>query len=525
MIINGQHLREDLRVDADLCIVGTGMSGSSLLRELASLPLKIVVIEAGDANCVRATLEAEMIGRAFALPRTRAVQLGGTINLWHGVCAPLDPIDFEVRPWIADSGWPISREQLDPFYARASSLLSIPEHEYFQEQKLPPAASDRLADIQVDETIVARKLFQVSAAPKKLRRMLEDDLQGSDRIQCFTNSCAVELLTSESDRDVEQLKVITASQRTLTVRARSYVLCAGGLETPRLLLNSTGRNRTGVGNEQDLVGRYLADHPQGNLCQIQFRTPQRAALYSDLRLGETVIRTGLVFCDDVQRRHAMPNHTFYLRPSFKRSLCDDTERIKRACCAVASGKPTMAELGLVIKHPVVAGRLFAYKRTLKVKYRYADMFCQTDQVPNPDSRVQLSDTTDSFGYRLARVNWAPTQQDFESMETTFRLLNQALAKGPYQMVHRLQDLNWNACMTSAAHHLGTARMGASPAKAVVDEKLQVFGKRNLFVCDASVFPTAGNANPSLTICALAIRLADHLKQQTAVDSHAASATH
>jgi choline dehydrogenase-like flavoprotein len=80
----------------------------------------------------------------------------------------------------------------------------------------------------------------------------------------------------------------------------------------------------------------------------------------------------------------------------------------------------------------------------------------------------------------------------------------------------MDDLSlWIRNVASAAHHVGTARMADHPSRGVVDANQQVFGMSNLFVGDGSVFPTAGSTNPSMTITALALRLAHHLTSREA----------
>ncbi|MCE9552255.1 MAG: GMC family oxidoreductase [Planctomycetes bacterium] len=497
---------------ADVCVIGTGMGGCSLLHELLRTSLNIVIIEAGEQKSGASAVAAEHVGRSFAVPYTRAIQLGGTTNLWHGICTPLDLIDFESRPWIPHSGWPITRQDLEPYYVRAASLLAVPNYRYFQPPQLPDHIRDRVADLPFDHTIVENKIFQLANGPLELFPKIERDVAQSERVKCFTHACALELHINESNCRANELSVRTTSRRKVKVSARCYVLCAGGLETPRLLLNSTGNNPAGVGNERDLVGRFLADHPQGNLCQIEFSAPRRAPLYSDLRIERGIIRSGLVFLPEVQQRYGLPNHAFYLRPSFQKSRSDLTERVKKAFLAIGSGQVTREDAGLLLRHPVVLGKLLKYKRTLNVKYRYADVFCQTEQTPNPRSRVSLSEKRDPFGYRIAAIDWDVSQQDLESLQVVFQLIQQMFLNSSFKRIDREDDLQWNSRLTSAAHHLGTARMGSTLASGVVDENLQVFGQENVFICDGSVFPTAGNANPSLTICALALRLADRLVQ-------------
>jgi choline dehydrogenase-like flavoprotein len=153
----------------------------------------------------------------------------------------------------------------------------------------------------------------------------------------------------------------------------------------------------------------------------------------------------------------------------------------------------------------------------------------SEQVPNPESRVLLAEERDALGMRKVRLNWCLTSQDTESIRRTQEILGGAfrtLGLGRV-MVHLLDDTPPED-LHGGYHHMGTTRMHDSPRSGVVDRDGLVHGVSNLYVAGPSVFPTGGYANPVLTIIALSIRLAEHLKRQaapSAVPIQADSATH
>ena len=149
---------------------------------------------------------------------------------------------------------------------------------------------------------------------------------------------------------------------------------------------------------------------------------------------------------------------------------------------------------------------------LNVKYKYADLFFVTEQIPNLLSNVSLSEIKDKYGYPIAKINWQVLDSEIELMNQWGDLLQKVVFNSPeYKFTHEHKDINWNNIFTSAAHHVGTARMGESSETGVVDKNLKVFDVNNLFICDGSVFPTSGNVNSGFTISALACKLSNHLK--------------
>ena len=142
-------------------------------------------------------------------------------------------------------------------------------------------------------------------------------------------------------------------------------------------------------------------------------------------------------------------------------------------------------------------------------FRLANM---SEQAPNPDSRITLGSDRDSLGLRRVRLNWRLSDIDLKSAMRSQELLDQELSRsGLGRLYVELDDETPPHRITGGWHHMGTTRMHNDPKKGVVDENCRLHGVSNLFVAGPSVFPTSGYANPSLTIVALAVRLADHIK--------------
>ena len=513
MLVNADDLEASI-IRTPVCIVGTGIGGTSLALELAKANKDFYIIEAGGQSGNAKTVGIDNIGLPFGLSTTTSIELGGTSNLWHGVLSKLDPADYKKRDWINNSGWPIDGNDLEPFYKQASDLFSILNYGYLDVDKLSDDLKAKLKEMPFNRDYLVNHMFQQPLPPKRFKKTVKEIAENTPKQNCLFNAAAVELLTDDTGKTVSKLIVRNRKNATIIVEAGMYILAAGALQTPRILLNSKSTNPNGLGNDNDLVGRYLLDHPMGNLLQLEFKKKRNAHIYSDMKYApNNKIKTGLTFAEEVQKKYRLPNHNFYIRPSFVKGIDNKSEKIKLALLTFLDRDRgvTVKDAFQVITHLNVVRQILAYKFSLNVTYKYADLFFVTEQIPNPESRVSLSDKKDPFGYPMAQVNWQIMQADMDSMTTSFRLLREhGFSENDFTFVHQESDLDWKNVFTSGAHHVGTTRMAATSREGVVDANLKVHGVNNLYVADGSVFPTSGHVNSGFTIAALALRLAAHV---------------
>ena len=284
----------------------------------------------------------------------------------------------------------------------------------------------------------------------------------------------------------------------------------------RLLLNSRRRLPEGIGNGHDLVGRYLLDHPVGHYCKLRFHRPTRAPLYASQPLsGHVGMMAGLMMAPDQQRQRGLANHYLWIRPSVSAARIDD--ELLLSFLAVRGARDlSVRQIIAILTNRDIAYRILVHRFGIRPKFKFGDLFFMTEQLPNRDSRVGLSERRDGHDYPVAAVNWQLLEGDIDGfLEYAKVLFEQGLRSNQHTLARVDDPSIWNRTLASAAHHLGTARMAASPRDGVVDANLRVFGMSNLYVCDGSVFATAGSVNPSLTITALGIRLAEHLASRKA----------
>jgi len=492
------------------CVVGSGIGGTVLADVLKNS--NVAVIEAGNFKHNKQSADRYIsTGRPFRLTTTTSISVGGTSNLWHGVLSNLDNIDFQKRSWIPNSGWPISLETLRPFYKRSLQFFGLNKPEYLYNEYLNDVLELELKRIKHDPEIIKNKLFLQNKQLISLKNHLKKI--GSNKklsLDLYYNFDVKEV--NLKGEKVKSIIGFNTAGKKISLSADVFILCCGALETPRILFNSKSLYQNNDFNNHDILGRFLMDHPMGNLYQVKFPTPLSAPIYSDFEYKKNQkIKSGFVFSNDFQESHRLANHNFFLRPSFIEGINNESESIKLAMLTFKDGNIDLKKIFSLIRNPNAVFQILVYKFSLRVLYRYADVFFVTEQIPHRKSFVKLSGSqSDSYGYSKLEVNWKLTKYDIENVKKCFELNKHALRLNNFKSTHQMNDINWETTLTSAAHHVGTARMGTSMKNGVVDRNLKVFGTSNLFISDGSVFTTSGNVNSGLTIAALSLRLGEHL---------------
>jgi len=519
-------------LDTDICIVGSGAAGITLAAGLAATNREVCLLESGglepDAD-TQALYDLENTGYS---PRpdymARARYWGGTCNLWAGRSMRLAPTDFEPRDWVSYSGWPIPYSEVERHYPSAGRILGLPDADDVAGRVAPGLAAGDEALLFADGEL-APTLSLWAPKPRRFGPHYRSRLAAAANVRALLNLSATRIALDETGRAVRHLEARTLDGARHEVRARTYVLACGGIENARLLLVSRDRQPNGIGNDHDLVGRYFMDHPRTVFGKVHVPAGRRLPLLRGRPVRDGKFQLGLGLSAETQRRERMLNHyvTFeeltsgYAEASYQ-SVVQGMKVVLRR--GHAGGrfdflKKRAAEIPEMIYllspkelMPHAAYRAYvalrdAIPRTRGPKTFVAVYFCE--QPPMPSSRVSLSqDRTDRFGLPLLKLHW-----DLDGAFTDSVLRMQALVGREIERsgFGRLEPGTGTPAFTDASHHMGTTRMGATARDGVVDADCRVHGVDNLYVAGSSVFPCAGHANPTLTIVALAERLAAHLR--------------
>jgi len=503
---DARNLDNESLIAGDLCIVGAGAAGISLALQFIGAGQRVLLLEGGGFDYEPAMQElyrGEIVGLPyFPLQAARLHYFGGTTGHWAGFCSTLDPVDFVVRDWVPYSGWPILRADLEPYYRLALPILQLEADEWSADAWQRRDAT--LVPFALDPRVAWTKMWQFSP-PARFGTLYRQPIVSAPDVHLYTHATVVEIEANESASAVTGLRIRTLEGKEHQVRAARYVLACSTIQNARLLLASNRQASTGLGNGHDLVGRFFMEHlemPSGNL--VTLGAAPATQMYA-FEFGRTKARGELALSADAQRDARMLNATVSLDPAPLTEAGKST--FEWATPDVVSHMRT----DRVVPDTATA--------TTKTPPRTFHLLTRQEQAPNPLSRVTLSSERDALGVPRARLDWRLTELDRRSFRIFYEVLGRELGRsglGRAQMrdwVLESAPTAWPTSLGGGWHHMGTTRMSTDPKQGVVDPTCRVHGVANLYVAGAAVYPTAGCANPTLTIVALSLRLADHLKQR------------
>jgi choline dehydrogenase-like flavoprotein len=520
MMIDARTVPSGTVVETEVCIIGAGAAGITLAREFSGSPFRVALLESGGMEFEEATqalYEGQSIGESFEnLLGSRLRFFGGTTNHWGGYCLPLDTIDFEPREDFPYHGWPFPKTHLDPWYARAQQVCKLGRYDYRPSQwgiptgKIaPPFAGP----------IFETKLIQEN--PVRFGPAYGPELRDAPRVTVYLYANACYFDGGETGAEIKELSVKTLSGRDFAVRSRIYVLATGGIENARLLLASGKSGGNGLGNAHDLIGRFFMVHLAYSVGTI---------VLSDQHMDVDFMTNG-PYSPDTYRidpiiglsersmhERRLPN--MIMGPVFQFSpVRGAVEALKHLMGGEGSGGSTLTDLSKVIGD-LDGVTSFVIRKALfgqGIPVEALQVWGASEQQPNPLSRITLGSTRDQLGMREVVVDWRLVAEDQSKAAAIVRLLGVEVGRTGFGRLRPSfgEDGAWPKDFVGNDHHMGTTRMHRDPTLGVVDENCRIHAMANLYVAGSSVFPTGGANNPTLTIVALALRLADHLKQQLA----------
>ena len=524
---------------SDLCLIGAGAVGIAMGLEFAHTRARVLVVEGGGEHPEPDTqrlYESTLRGlRCTTVLSGRARIFGGTTTMWAGQALPLDECDFERREWVDHSGWPVSFAELLPYYRRAERLMGLPEA--FYDDRDWPAALPRPPLIEG-----TRRRFSTFTSTPNFAAAHRAALAAADNLTVLLHANATRLVMNGDGSRVDGIEIRSLSGRTGRVRAGRYVICCGGVETPRLLLASNGQGSRGVGNDHDLVGRFFQEHVNVGVPVLAADRRRMAGLFHGRRLAGVRYYAKLTASAELQRRERLVNvgsQVNYarvetvaeraakeLRGALRRDWRDADAR--RALAAALRHPWQLASAGCgraMVRH---ARSLDAACSALRVRrvplyalQGFGAMYVcvQTETVPRRVSRVTLDRRADGLGTARAIVDWRVGEAELRTAEVFARRLDVLLRRrglgyldlSGFPLSRDLDRLSER--VGGGCHHMGTTRMSNDPRTGVVDRDCRVHGVENLFIAGSAVFPTSGWSNPTLTLLAVGLRLADRLRRE------------
>ena len=525
MFISTENLESAFALECDLCIIGAGAAGITVANELVGSGINVVLIEGGGRNFSeqsQSIYQGTTTGHSYEdLEVSRLRFFGGSTNHWAGSCRLLDDIDFEVRDWLPNSGWPIRKKDIEQYYKKSSKYIDV-KYEYFDGSFLKKIRKLKGKLIE-DPAVVSR--VNLSSSPTNFGLKYRAALENSSNVRVLENLNIVDIIEGSDGQNIESISVKSFFQKKGSVRAKIFVLALGGIENARILLNSNQRSSRGVGNEFDVVGRYFMDHPLFEGIVVFPNKKDNLFPYGGLTLNQESFSLTLELSQKILKEHQL----FNLRASFTEVsnfyLSEGISTLQYLRWAYENDidiSNLSQNLGALVSDWKMVLEAILRKTAKTSIFDHSDKFggylldCMFEFPPEKGNRITLKNETDELGLRRVNLHWKFSSEYMEKVYSAMRRISLVIASAGIGRVRNVFELaDWerveNELTGYGDHHMGTTRMGNDRRNSVVDKNLKIHGKENMYVLGSSVFPTGGHVTPTTTIVALSIRASDHFK--------------
>ena len=527
MIIDSRRIASASRLETDICIVGAGAAGITMAQKFHDKSLRVALLESGGWTYEQPTqslYRGENVGLNYLpLDATRLRYFGGTTNHWEGQSVRLDAIDFANRDWVPNSGWPISLDHLNPYYPEAEAICELGSEPYDGSYWSKQSGSPELPyNPELFRTLVFRH-----SPPVRFGVKYRDVLAKSANVDVYLYANVTALATNDTGERIREVTITCLDGATFTMAARLFVLACGAIENCRLLLLPNKTHPEGIGNRFGNVGRYFMEHPNylsgsEDIAWLSHQ-PLPRLYHVPTKVNGRSIKSNIVLTEKAQEQYQLLNFSFFFTTKLTSipgidSIKDILQSTKKA------GLPK--DLGFHIANMITDFDVIldtAYKRLSKAKtpligsqrHRRLSVIYRFEHAPNPQSRVLLSDERDALGLPKVKLRLQTGDLEFRTLDRLRTFLAAELGSmglGRLQAQPLGQEPDWQSHLGYQFHQLGGTRMRDDPRQGVTNADCRLHDVVNLYMAGGSVFPTGGHANPTLTIVALALRLADHLME-------------
>lgn len=496
MELDGNQLAARTILKIHTAVIGSGAAGITIARELAGTATQVMLIEAGGYEYdhqLQSAYEAEAVTTNtesvldLSYPRwSRLRHFGGSTGHWGGWSCPLEEYDFEPRSWVAGSGWPFARRELIPYYDRACGLVEIPKFDFARPSEsslfTPSKDYDQIFAGNESSPDLEQRYFSYSP-PTHFGIKYRQELQQSANVTVTINANVIRLDMDSFHERIEKLICRNQNGTEFEIHAEVFILACGGLENPRLLLNSNHQAAAGLCNQYDLVGRYFLEHPHtmfATLMNVRGRDWMQSFIASGAGQSKRIFTT---------------------TPEFQQK----NQTMSYSCEVMTSGdQPADASL---------VRQLTPLMSPTSENEVYCTLNVRADMEPNANNRVSIGLERDWLGLQKIKMNVNFSRTDLDSIRRSTEAVMAHLSflgLGRAKLKMATDEL-WPGSVWIGCHHMGTTRMAVNPRQGVVDADCKAHGLANLYIAGSSVFTTGGYGNPTLTIVAMALRLSDHLK--------------
>jgi choline dehydrogenase-like flavoprotein len=548
-------MAEARTIEAEVAVVGAGPAGIIVALELARAGYRVALVESGaerpDAwtQSLGDTVGGDPRHVEMALATRR--QLGGASNMWGGRCVPFDPIDFEPRAVAGGVSWPLPYAEVESYFQRACEWCRCGDAT-FSSAEVPGLEDGAIVPGFRDGDVRGSTLERWSL-PTNFGAVYRQALERTPNLRLLTGLTCTEIVprpggSERGGRAVERLLLHDRDGGSAVLRARRYVIAAGGLESTRLLFASTRHDRDGIGNHSGHLGHWYMAHVEARVGRVRFATDPARTIYGHERDPEGVyLRRRFTVDPAAQVAAELPNVALWtVNPevgdaghrsgvlSFVYLMLASplggrfvAEGIRQAHLQTRRPTTVRAHLGNVAADLGPAARFaasFGYRRFLRRGRKVPGFYVPSaanrypllyhgEHLPHFESRVEPTAVRDGLGMPRLRTHLHFSERDVAAVREAHEMLDRSLREQGLGEVEMLYDDVESAVreqLFGGYHQAGTTRMSARPEDGVLDAELAVHGFDDLFVASSSAFPTSSQANSTFTLTAFAVRLADRL---------------
>lgn len=530
MIIDANTLSESTKHVYDYCILGGGVAGITLANELLASGKRVCIVEGGDETF---TMDSQNLYSPAVQPTEyedptydRLRFLGGSSNHWENSTSEFHPSDFKTKDWIAHSGWPISFDDVKPFYSRAALYCGTGSDGYNTAHWSKHFGK---TDIFESSQKINANIVKAAIPPVHFFSKYGMPLKESQNVTIFKNANLVDLNFNAQTLTVESIDFSNYSDVKHTVAADTFILCLGGIENARYMLIFNEKYKDALGNKSKNVGHYFMDHPVLRAAKLYPKKKDDFALFTMREhIDERFINGFIEMNESTLSQEEISNIRV---PLFEKSnfiISEGIESFHVLGSAIEQeaipdyfGQHMMNVLGDIdmvaeaVSRKTFSNKLFDYADD----FGGYDLAIMIEQTPKYDNKVFLSDKVDKLGLKKIKIDWTLHDDDINRMWKALDVMAKEIGRlnvGRLKVMKEYEERLRREKLFFSHHHMGTTRMADSVQSGVVDRNLKVFNTSNLYIAGSSVFPTGSHVPPTLTITALTIKLAEHLLTEAVV---------
>lgn len=528
-IINDSKIENNSILSSDICIIGSGMSAQILTSKLKNR--KITMVESGKLHFdedIQKLNQFEQVGINFRKNyQNRIRQLGGSGNLWANQLMIFKEEDIKNRDWVTkDFSWPFSFEELKNLYEDV--IKNIYKNNFKFSNIFDPKKSIKKENFLENEFIKSEVFefnqhFWPSRVEKfNLKSNFTKEILHSKNLNFLESFTATDLYINENSKVVESIK-IQSKNKTCKIKSNLFVLACGAVENARILLNNQ-KNIKLLENEN--IGKYFMDHPRITLGTIKSKKKLPLSILFGIKYKNYDIRKSISLSKKFRLDNNILDGYAFIDPKytdndeliFENFLSEFKKLIKlngfpKINLKNLSIKEIIEQIYLKLSPQISNSTINVLLRNFFERKNYYfsfDEMCinyQSEQFPNCESKIYLSDKKDHFDQNLAIIDWKLNEIDYRTHAIFVKNLKDKFNSHNFLNFNE----NKNKKITDASHHSGTTRMSLDKSDGVVDKNCKVHDINNLYISGSSVFRSSGSINPGLTNMAISNRLGNYIQ--------------